>query len=177
MASLRAGYSRDTIAVNFQTLYREPGARRNDSIYRAHKAARDCYWKKNPNGYLPIWIYPDRIHGRNPPGGRPAPVKRNPARRLDAFDVAGASKLYRRFVGAEANTSAKMRKPFVPDALACIGQVTVIQYIAERDGQVHEYRHPFRARSRPHLCVSPDGKLVLMLGGAFTFTEDGFVDE
>lgn len=143
------------------------------AIKLTHEAAREFYWKAHPNGYLPRWIYPDPAHGRNPPGGRRS-VRKNP---IDAWDEAAAAKLFRRFNGREANTAATVGKPRIPDAMACIGRVTMIQYAAERDGQVNEYRHPFRARSRPHLCVSPDGKLVLMLGGAFTFTEDGFVDD
>lgn len=111
-----------------------------------------------------------------PGHGKKSRIQRNPAPRIDAFDAHAAAKLYRRFAGKEPDSSAKTKKPAIPDALACIGQVSVIQYIAERDGVVNEYRHPFKARSRPHLCISPDGKLVLMLGGAFTFTEDGFVD-
>lgn len=104
-------------------------------------------------------------------------LKRNPAPRTPPLATAGAARMYRRFVGKEATTESRVRKPVIPESMACIGQVSVIQYIAERDGRVNEYRHPFKKNARPHLCISDDGKLVLMLGGAFTFTEDGFVDE
>lgn len=164
------GYSQAIIRQNFVTL-RAMGETKGAAISKAHKIARDTWHAANPGKPLPWWIYKQDV---SVPRRK---VKANPAPRSDAFEVANAAKLSRRFVGREPTNAAKTRKPRIPDALACIGQVSVIQYVAERDGEVNEYRHPFRAKSRPHLCVSPDGKLVLMLGGAFTFTEDGFVDE
>lgn len=90
--------------------------------------------------------------------------------------IALAAKTAKNFHGREPSEIRAVLMPKIPNAVACIGVVSVIQYVAERDGKTYEFRHAFKQHSRPHLCVTPDGKLVLMLGGAWVFTKDGFVD-
>lgn len=104
-------------------------------------------------------------------------ARKNPAPR--ATDLKGAQRLAARFHGRkpgddEIYTTAK---PTIPDAMANIGQVFAVEYLAERDGTVYRFRHVFRAKSRPQLAVSPDGDFVTMLGGAWQFSEDGFIDK
>lgn len=164
---LKPGYSKAAIAANIRALMsgRVP---RERAISRAHGLARAAFRRLHARRELPSWIYPDPAQLA---GGRS-----NPDPRLNPFDVQRGMRLFQRFVGRAPDASEIVAKPELPDALVCIGEISVIQYLAERDGKDFEFRHPFKAGSRPLLCVSPDGKLVLALGGAWTFTEDGFVD-
>ena len=91
-------------------------------------------------------------------------------------DIARAAKLAAKFHGRAPSEFQHVRIPSMPAAVACIGRISVIQYIAERDGKTYEFRHAFKNSARPHLCVSPDGQSVYMIGGSWTFTQDGFVD-
>ena len=100
----------------------------------------------------------------------------NPASR---DDIAAARSLASRFHGRAPDDDELYRvsKPHIPDALANIGQVFAIEYLAERDGKVYRFRHAFRAKSRPQLAVSPDGNFVTLIGGSWQFSEDGFIDQ
>ena len=106
----------------------------------------------------------------------PKRARKNPAPR---GDLSGARRLAARFHGRQPGDDElfEVAKPEVPDAMANIGQVFAIEYLAERDGTVYRFRHVFRAKSRPQLAVSPDGDFVTMLGGAWRFSEDGFIDK
>lgn len=175
---LAKGYSRKTIYANVNEMI-AVGHSPNQALAAAHRAARESYFRAHPDGVLPRWIYPPRgtearHYYRTAAGWRK--LKANPAVTLDASDVNAGQKLYARFVGRGADRSMLIAKPRLPDALVCIGEISVIQYVAERDGEVAEYRHPFKKRSRPKMCVTPDGKMVLMLGGAWRFTQDGYID-
>jgi hypothetical protein len=64
----------------------------------------------------------------------------------------------------------------IPTVVACIGYVDAIDYTTTHGKKVVPYRHDFVTGSRPLLCVSPDGKSLLLLGGRFKFTERGIVD-
>lgn len=103
-------------------------------------------------------------------------IRENPAARFS--DEAAARRLSARFVGREpADEEFELVDfPDIPDSMANIGKVFAIEYLAERDGKEYRFRHEFKARSRPHLAVSPDGKIVTMIGGSWHFTEDGFED-
>src|SRR5258708_38336008 len=169
---LAPGYGFKTIRANINQMLDEGYARKR-AIAAAHREAREAFFRRYPDGILPSHIYPERgaLNRRRPR------TRKNPIGDLDAGDVNKGLKLYEKFTGRPADRKRMIRRPELPDALVCIGDISVIQYVAERDGETFEFRHPFRARSRPLLCVTPDGKLVLALGGAWTFTEDGFVDE
>lgn len=91
-------------------------------------------------------------------------------------DVEKAADLYARFTGHEPHKKA--RTVNVPErAYLRVGSIDGILYTTQRDGQVEKYIHHFRPRSRPALAVSHDGKELRSIGGRFTFTERGFVDE
>lgn len=92
-------------------------------------------------------------------------------------DLDKAAALAAKFHGRAPTEFQRVRIPRMPDALACIGRISVVQYVAERDGKMYEFRHKFKVSARPHLCVSPDGQIVYMIGGSWTFTQDGFVDK
>lgn len=99
-------------------------------------------------------------------------VQKNPSPR-------SAKALATKFHGRTPDPSevTRLTKPKIPNTLANIGKIFAIEYIAERDGKEYRFRHVFKAKARPHLAVSPDGKNAFMLGGAWVFTEDGFEDE
>jgi hypothetical protein len=100
-------------------------------------------------------------------------VVKNPAPRPD---IAGAAKLAERFHGRAPEFEDTYEKPTIPDAMANIGAIYAIEYLAERDGKEYRFRHVFKQKSRPQLAVAPDGKFVTMIGGSWRFTEDGFED-
>lgn len=93
-------------------------------------------------------------------------------------DDAAAENLARRFIGRdiEDDEIESIPRPHLPKAMARIGKIFAIEYLAERDGEVYRFRHVFKAKSRPALAVSPDGKIATMLGGAWHFGQDGFED-
>lgn len=92
-------------------------------------------------------------------------------------DLKRAARLYEDFTGHEAEIVAKVKKPVYPDAVLVVGDCDGILYTTVRDGKVERYIHEFRQKSRPLFCVSPDGKTLLLLGGAFQFTDRGIVDD
>jgi hypothetical protein len=91
-------------------------------------------------------------------------------------EVKNALRLYEDFTGHAGEVITKIDKPSLPDAVAVIGRVDGIMYTAVRDGITEKYVHEFASNSRPLFCVSPDGKQLIMLGGAYDFTERGIVD-
>lgn len=64
----------------------------------------------------------------------------------------------------------------IPTVVACIGYVTAIDYNTTHGSEAQPYRHAFVKGSRPLLCVSPDGRQLILLGGRYKFTERGIVD-
>jgi hypothetical protein len=56
------------------------------------------------------------------------------------------------------------------------GHVTSIDYRTTHGRKLTLYRHDFTQGSRPLLCVSPDGRQLLLLGGRYRFTHRGIVD-
>lgn len=88
-----------------------------------------------------------------------------------------AARLFKAFSGEEPEFLDVVRKPAFPDVLMVIGECDGILYSAVRDGEVKRFIHEFRARSRPTFAVTPDGKQLILLGGAYSFTERGIVDK
>lgn len=87
-----------------------------------------------------------------------------------------AEKLAREFSGHRPTKISRV--PVKPASRVRLdaGKVTGIMYLARRDGETKEYLHRFAPGSRPSLTVTPDGKRLELLGGAFRFTERGIVD-
>lgn len=91
-------------------------------------------------------------------------------------DVRKATRLGEEFSG---HTPMHKRRVAVKNAGPVrlkIGSVTGIMYLTRRDGKTEQYFHRFAKESRPQLVVTPDGKRLELLGGAFRFTERGIVD-
>lgn len=87
-----------------------------------------------------------------------------------------AARQFEDFTGHPGKTIARIEKPVYPDAVSVIGECDGVLYTTVRDGEKEAYIHRFRKTSRPLLCVSPDGKTLYLLGGAYRFTERGIVD-
>jgi len=64
----------------------------------------------------------------------------------------------------------------IPDVALKIGQCDGVLYTTVRDGKTERYIHKFKKSSRPLLAVSFDGRQLIMLGGAYQFTDRGIVD-
>jgi hypothetical protein len=171
LPNFKHGYGRETIRHNIPLLMRD-GYPHLQALAIAHSYARRAYWERHPHGFLPAWIYPGKNGRRDAPKDRSP--RKNPATREDAD---AAARLAERFHGRPPEDEFVFEKPKFPDAMANIGPVFAIEYLAERDGKEYRFRHVFKQRSRPHLAVAPDGKFVALIGGSWRFTEDGFDDD
>ena len=64
----------------------------------------------------------------------------------------------------------------IPQVVAVIGYLEYVGYRTTHGNEVQPYHHPFAEGSRPLLCVSSDGRQLVLLGGRYKFTERGIVD-
>lgn len=116
-------------------------------------------------------------------------VRKNPARRrarstrtsrtsalTRSREVRQAASLSRRFSGMEPRVAGTVNVARLPRTAISIGYIDAVDYETFRHGEVQRFRHVFKKHSRPLFCVSPDGRQLLMLGGAFRFTARGIVD-
>lgn len=91
------------------------------------------------------------------------------------------AKLYQDFTGhTDEFEIHKLNVPGFPEKLknlVVIGECTGLLYDSVRDGEVEKYIHQFkRKNSRPLFCITPDGNQIVLLGGAYKFTERGIED-
>lgn len=91
-------------------------------------------------------------------------------------NVRRAALLYERFTGHDAESIGEIEVPPLPKEVAVIGECDGVLYTTVRDGKTEKYIHEFAASDKPLLCVSPDGRQLLMVGGRYLFTERGIVD-
>jgi len=96
---------------------------------------------------------------------------------LNQAAIDSGAKLYENFTGHEPQDLGDIEIPDAPDVAVLIGEVEGIIYNTVRDGKFERYIHRFKAKARPDFAVSTDGKQLLLLGGRFTFTERGIVDD
>lgn len=111
------------------------------------------------------------MSGGVPPSSR---AGRSPLRRRGA--VALAADLFERFTGHDAESIGSISIGKMPKVAAVIGELDGVLYTTVRDGRVESYIHNFKAKDKPLLCVSPDGRQMLIVGGHYDFTERGIVD-
>lgn len=67
-------------------------------------------------------------------------------------------------------------KVSIPNVVACMGYLQGIDYQTTHKGKVTLYHHDFSDGSRPLLCVSGDGRQLMLLGGHYKWDERGVVD-
>ena len=115
------------------------------------------------------------MSGSVPPSSRAK--GRNLRRAAPALgDVERAADLYERFSGHDPEELGTVRVPALPRVAALIGECDGVLYTTVRDGKTEKYIHEFRKADKPLLCVSPDGRQILLVGGRYRFTEAGIVD-
>jgi len=112
------------------------------------------------------------MSGGVPPSSR----ARTRAQLSSREDVRKAARLYERFSGHEAEVTERLTVKPLPKVAVDVGDLDAVMYTTVRDGRVEKYIHKFAARDKPRLCVTPDGKQILIVGGHYTFTERGIVD-
>lgn len=88
-----------------------------------------------------------------------------------------ARSLGKRFSGHDVKQAIKIKIPGNPKIVLAIGKVLGIIYETVRDGKHENYKHMFKASSRPLFAVSHDGKRLLLIGGSYKFTERGITDK
>jgi hypothetical protein len=114
------------------------------------------------------------MSGKVPPSSR--------ADRARAFararsgSVRKAAALYEAFTGHDPEEIGFVPAPEAPEAVAVIGECDFIGYTTVRDGALEKYIHTFAKNDKPLLCVDPDGRQLLLVGGRYVFTERGIVD-
>lgn len=100
-------------------------------------------------------------------------TKRNP---VPESSLLQAKILYEDFTGQSAEVLGTVDFPQIKGPLIAIGEVDFIGYTTVRDGVEERYKHDFKPSARPLFCVTFDGSQIVMLGGAYDFTERGIVD-
>ena len=84
--------------------------------------------------------------------------------------------LREKFTGHKTRCGPIVDVPDLPDEVFDMGTLDAVCYTTVRDGRTEKYIHEFAKRDRPRLCVSPDGAQIIIVGGAYDWTERGFVD-
>lgn len=89
-----------------------------------------------------------------------------------------AARRYERFTGHDAEVFGSIEFPNLDGvAVAMIGECDGVLYTTVRDGKTERYIHEFEEADKPLLCVTPDGRQLLLVGGRYRFTERGIVDK
>lgn len=109
--------------------------------------------------------------------GRVPPSSRAKSRGYSTDEVGRAVRLYERFTGHDAEELGVFQLPDLPSTATVIGECDGVLYTTVRDGETEKYIHRFRSRDKPLLCVSPDGRQLILVGGRYVFTEKGIVDK
>ncbi|MHB8414592.1 MAG: hypothetical protein ACYDDA_03805 [Acidiferrobacteraceae bacterium] len=91
-------------------------------------------------------------------------------------EMARAAKLYRSFRERVPDRIKRVGVPPLPRIAVDIGRVEYVGYRTTHGKKLTLYQHDFAPASRPLLCVSPDGRQILLIGGRYVFTDRGIVD-
>ena len=145
---------------------RDPNSRINRAL-----AAWDC----DLPAMLPKKAVSKGIRARKNPV--PPSSKAGQVSFADQDAISRAADLYQRFSGHDAEIVGKIKVNPMPRVGVGIGEVDGILYSTVRDGVLEKYIHKFRKADRPLFVVSPDGKSLHLVGGNYTFTERGIVDD
>ena len=87
-----------------------------------------------------------------------------------------AARLFESFRERPARTLSRLDVK-IPRIVAQMGHVEAIDYRTTHGNKVELYRHKFAKGSRPLLCVSADGRQLMLLGGRYEWTDRGIQDE
>lgn len=109
-------------------------------------------------------------------GGVPPSSRAGRKRRPTSNQILKAADLFERFTGHNAEELDTVIVPDLPAVVAIIGELDGVLYTTVRDGRTERYIHEFAKRDKPMLAVSPDGRSMIIVGGAYDFTERGIVD-
>lgn len=180
---LKSGYSHEVFSANVREMVKS-GHNVPSASAASYAAARVAFFKRYPQGALPVWLaYPRKFrmkqhYGRN---GEPiqiihARLRSNPSPRTQDAEIRQGARLMQQFSGHRMKSITRIKRDKISPVRVAIGPVLGIIYSTRRDGKQEKYIHRFAANSRPLLSVSPDGKRIELLGGAFKFTERGIVD-
>ena len=63
------------------------------------------------------------------------------------------------------------------DTAYVLGELTGVMYKTVRDGKLEQYLHEFKESAIPLLCVSHDGKQLLIVGGDYFVNDAGINDK
>ena len=114
------------------------------------------------------------MSGKVPPSSRASKRAQTFTRSREA--IRKAADLYERFSGHDAEVIGKVRVSQMPKVGVAIGTLDGVLYTTVRDGVTEKYIHKFKAKDKPLLVVSPDGRHMFIVGGGYDFTERGIVD-
>lgn len=89
--------------------------------------------------------------------------------------IAKAAQLYEQFTGHDAEWYQKVDVEW-PEVALQVGQCDGILYTTVRDQKTEHYIHKFKKTARPTLVASHDGRTISLIGGNYTFTDRGIVD-
>lgn len=142
-------------------------------IYRIHRGTKAELIKVTTDPATLCRVMRREVTGGVKKSSRP---RTNP---IESGDEAAARELVENFTGREVEPDEyeQVPTPARVRALAQIGKIAAIEYVAFRDDKEYRFRHEFKSRARPALAVAPDGKTVTMIGGSWKFGEDGFEDQ
>ncbi|NBW68809.1 MAG: hypothetical protein EBR47_09045 [Betaproteobacteria bacterium] len=138
---------------------RDPNSRINRAL-----AAWDC----DMPALLPKKALSKGIRPKNPV---PPSSKAGVVSFADRDAISKAADLYERFSGHDAEIVGKVRVNPMPKVGVAVGEVDGILYTTVRDGVLERYIHKFRKADKPLL------KSLHLVGGNYTFTERGIVDD
>ena len=130
---------------------------------------------------------PRRVtHSRKPATGRKGPVKKtrpkksksrrkNPVPLSRAAKIEDAMRRYKAFSGHDPKFIDEY--PLTKnDVMFKVGMCDGVLYTTVRDGKTEKYIHKFKSRARPILASKHDGSVIGFVGGDYSFTERGIVD-
>lgn len=91
-------------------------------------------------------------------------------------EISAAADLYEQFSGHDAGYYQRIKVSPIKTALH-VGECDGILYSTVRDGKTEHYIHRFKKSARPLMVASHDGRQIGLVGGRYSFTERGIVDD
>ena len=89
--------------------------------------------------------------------------------------VTSAAKGFERFTGHKASKYEVVESEPMEVGYK-FGVLDGVLYTTKRDGKIEHYIHEFKKSAKPDLVASHDGNSIQIIGGNYSFTERGIVD-